>query len=434
MIHESAQVLLPRFVRRSRLYEATAKNALRIAVEAVGRVEPQEPQEISAQEITKRKAAGNVVELGSIAAFGFSPLWLLAAASDAVHGSRVYLASFVDELKRAGVLAEEREIGSVDELLETLENASGRTARLIDVPPLELAELRSTLSEFRADASGLPGPRSSRPVPRATREAARERGSLLEVSVGMGMAFLLSARNVTNAHLAVPYREDWAPLRARASPPTLAGWEHRTPGRSAGTSTRSAPRGRSGCFSSWRRRDRVQARLGRATPLAISRKVPTVTVGTRAAAASEGKGRLPTWETTTWIAVGASALAALLLAPRSSSGRRASGDGGTTCRTAFPARARAGLGEARRERGLHAGPKRAPLAPPPRRGRRLGFARGRAAARPRGGTGLGESAAAMLVLPRAQGEPARCHVRPLGEESSRDLLGLPPGGSAAPAR
>jgi hypothetical protein len=214
VLHESAQVLLPRFVRGSRLYEATAKNALRIAIEAVGRVEPAETPDVSAQEITKRKAAGNVVELGSIAAFGFSPLWLLAAASDAVHGSRVYLTAFVDELKRAGVLAEEREIGSVDELLETLESASGRTARLIDVPPLELAELRSTLGEFRDDASGLPGPQELASLYRGLREeAARERGSLLEVSVGMGMAFLLSAKTVTNTHLAIPSREDWAPLR-----------------------------------------------------------------------------------------------------------------------------------------------------------------------------------------------------------------------------
>jgi hypothetical protein len=214
LLHESAQVLLPRFVRNSRLYEATAKNALRIAIEAVGRVEPSEVPEVSAQEITKRKATGNVLELGSIAAFGFSPLWLLAAASDVAHGSRTYLASFVQELKRAGVLAEEREIGTVDELLESLENASGRTAGLIDVPPLELAALRASLAEFRKDASGLPGPAELASLYRGLRaEAARERGSLLEVSVGMGMAFLLSAKSVANEHLAVPYREDWAPLR-----------------------------------------------------------------------------------------------------------------------------------------------------------------------------------------------------------------------------
>ena len=214
VVHESAQVILPRFVRRSRLYEATAKNALRIAIEAVGSVEPREPPEVSAQEIAKRKVAGNVVELGSIAAFGFSPLWLLAAASDAVHGSRVYLAAFVSELKRAGVLAEEREIGSVDELLESLESASGRTARLIDIPPLEVAELRATLGEFREDAASLPSTQELASLYRGLLvEARRERGTLLEVSVGMGMAFLLSAKSVTNTHLAIPYREDWAPLR-----------------------------------------------------------------------------------------------------------------------------------------------------------------------------------------------------------------------------
>jgi hypothetical protein len=212
--HETVTLVLPRLVRRSRLYEATAKNALRIAIEAVGRVEPQESHAVSAQEVTKRKAAGNVVELGSIAAFGFSPLWLLAAASDAAHGSRVYLAAFVEELKRAGVLAEERDVGSVDELLETLESSSGRTARLIDIPPLELAELRSTLGEFRGDASGLPGPDELAALYRGLRaEAARERGSLLEVSVGMGMAFLLSARKVAGRDVVIPYREDWAPLR-----------------------------------------------------------------------------------------------------------------------------------------------------------------------------------------------------------------------------
>lgn len=214
LVHEGAQVLLPRFVRRSRLYEATAKNALRIAIEAVGRVEPPEPPEVTAGEIAKRKVAGNVVELGSIAAFGFSPLWLLAAASDVLHGSRVYLEELVAELKRADVLAEEREIGSVDELLETLEHASGRTAGLVDIPPLELTELRATLAELRADAAGLPGPGELAGLYRGLRaEAVRERRPLLEVSVGMGMAFLLSARTVAGRHVAVPYREDWAPLR-----------------------------------------------------------------------------------------------------------------------------------------------------------------------------------------------------------------------------
>jgi hypothetical protein len=215
--HETAQLVLPRLVRRSRLYEATAKNLLRVAIELVGRVEgavPAEPGAPPAGQLALRKGAGNVVELGSIAAFGFSPLWLLAAASDVARGSRVYLAELTAELKRAGVLAEEVEIGSVDELLGVLERSSGATARLIDVPPLELAELRRTLGELRADAEGLPGPEELAALYRGLRgAAAAERRPLLEVSSGMGLAILTSARTVTREHLAVPYREDLAPLR-----------------------------------------------------------------------------------------------------------------------------------------------------------------------------------------------------------------------------
>ena len=141
-MHETAEVVLPRFSRRSRLYEATAKNLLRIAIELVGDVEREAPAgEPDAGELLKRKTAGNVIELGSIAAFGFSPLWLLAAASDISHGSRVYLDVLVAELKRAGVLAEDAELGSIDDLLGGARRCLGTTARLVDLPPLELVRV-----------------------------------------------------------------------------------------------------------------------------------------------------------------------------------------------------------------------------------------------------------------------------------------------------
>ena len=214
-VHETAEVVLPRFARRSRLYEATAKNMLRIAIELVGSVERDAPAgEPDAGALLKRKTAGNVVELGSIAAFGFSPLWLLAAASDISHGSRVYLASLVSELKRAGVLAEEADPGTVDALLSALEGTSGTTARLVDLPPLELAELRASFAELRSSAGELPSPQELAALYEGLRRtAARERKPLLEVSAGMGLAFLLSARQLGREHLIAPYREDWKPLR-----------------------------------------------------------------------------------------------------------------------------------------------------------------------------------------------------------------------------
>ncbi len=109
-LHETFELTLPRIVRSSRLYEATAKNLLRVTIELVGgveaRVQVEDEFEPDPGRLAVRKGAGNVVELGSIAAFGFSPLWILAAAADVTRGSRVYLDAFVSELVRAGALPE----------------------------------------------------------------------------------------------------------------------------------------------------------------------------------------------------------------------------------------------------------------------------------------------------------------------------------------
>jgi hypothetical protein len=215
-VYETAQLVLPRLVRRSRFYEATAKNLLRVTIELVGGVEgaASVEAEAGARELAVRKGAGNVVEIGSIAAFGFSPLWLLAGASDILRGSRVYLEALVGELKRAGVLAEDVDVASVDELLGVLERGSGRTAALVDIPPVELEELRASLAELRAERDALPSPAELAAAFAALRRTADAEGrSLLEVSSGIGLAFLVSARDVSRTHLVVPYREDLQPLR-----------------------------------------------------------------------------------------------------------------------------------------------------------------------------------------------------------------------------
>ena len=119
----------------------------------------------------------------------------------------------VAELKRAGVVAKEAELQSLDDLLGALEGASGTTARLVDLPPLELSGLRASFAELRSSASELPTPQQLAALYMGLqRTAARERQSLLEVSSGIGLAFLLSARHVGREHVVVPYREDWKPL------------------------------------------------------------------------------------------------------------------------------------------------------------------------------------------------------------------------------
>jgi hypothetical protein len=95
-----------------------------------------------------------------------------------------------------------------------LERTSGDTARLIDIPPLELRELRASIEELRAHADSLPSSGELASLYSALRRtAAAENRPLLEVSAGVGLAFLTSARKVSDAHVVAPYRTDWQPLR-----------------------------------------------------------------------------------------------------------------------------------------------------------------------------------------------------------------------------
>ena len=255
-LHETFELALPRVVRRSRLYEATAKNLLRVTIELVGGVPPQAPVEDELEpdpgRLAVRKGAGNVVELGSIAAFGFSPLWILAAAADVTHGSRTYLDAFVDELVAEARCPRARAPARSTSCSARSRASRERRARLVDIPPLELAALRQSLDEIRRDAASLPSPGELARVYDGLREAARrERTSLLEVSVGIGLAFFNSARHVGRQHVLDPYTEDLRRCATRASARTRGASRARTPRRSRGTSTptrrRSPSAGSSGC-------------------------------------------------------------------------------------------------------------------------------------------------------------------------------------------
>lgn len=217
-VHETFQLAVPRVVRVSRLYEATAKNVLRVTVELVGGVAPATPPTLEHEpdpgRLAVRKGVGNVVELGSIAAFGFSPLWLLAAAADVSGGSRAYLDTLVGELVREGVLPRDAAIDSVDQLLAALQGVSGTSARMVDIPPLEVDALRRSLDDLRRDAGSLPTQDELARVYQAIRQTAEREGmSMLDVSVGVGFAFFNSARKVGRQHLLDPYAEDLRPLR-----------------------------------------------------------------------------------------------------------------------------------------------------------------------------------------------------------------------------
>jgi hypothetical protein len=87
---------------------------------------------------------------------GWSPLWLFAATADLTGGTRTYLRALVAELRRDGLLPEGADIASVDELLDTLEDSSGLVAESLDLPPLNVADMRASWQGLRRQATDLP--------------------------------------------------------------------------------------------------------------------------------------------------------------------------------------------------------------------------------------------------------------------------------------
>jgi hypothetical protein len=157
LVHEMAEVLLPGWLRHSRLYRVTIGGLLRILIEFVGGLTgiiP--PDDISSQEFAMRKAAGTGVELASFMAMGLSPIWLFAAIADMTGGTRTYFDALVSELHSDGLLPEDADIASVEELLDILEETSDQMVDMVDIPPLNLEDLRFSWNELKGNTRGIP--------------------------------------------------------------------------------------------------------------------------------------------------------------------------------------------------------------------------------------------------------------------------------------
>jgi hypothetical protein len=157
LVYQISLILLPGWLRQSRLYRATVARLLRIVVELLGGVQGAFPvEDMPVRELAARKAAGNAVEVVSFVAVGWSPVWLLAAAADVMGGTQVYLRTLVEDLQREGALPPDAQIDSVEGLLNSLEGTLGQAADTVDMPPLNLEDMRQSWHELQERASRLP--------------------------------------------------------------------------------------------------------------------------------------------------------------------------------------------------------------------------------------------------------------------------------------
>jgi hypothetical protein len=186
---EVGEVALPDAVRQSQLYKNLVDTSLRFLIENVGGAEGvYSASEPLPDGFLVRRTAGNAVEVLGIVAFRASPVWVLAALADLCGAGRQLIPEIADALKAQGLLEQDAQFTSVEQMLDGLERTSSRLAATFNTPPLDVAALRTEWQAIREDARGLqPGTLPSRETIGAVwaqlkNAAARQDRSVFETS------------------------------------------------------------------------------------------------------------------------------------------------------------------------------------------------------------------------------------------------------------
>jgi hypothetical protein len=156
LTREVADVAVPGGIRRGQLYQNLVDATLRYLIEQVGGAEGvYAAGDRLPDDFVVRRSAGNAIELLGIVAFRASPVWVLAALADLSGAGRYLIPQITDALKADGLLDQDAEFTTVDEMLDGLERTSGRLAAAINTPPLDVPGLRAEWQAVRDEARAL---------------------------------------------------------------------------------------------------------------------------------------------------------------------------------------------------------------------------------------------------------------------------------------
>jgi hypothetical protein len=194
LLREIGDVALPGFVRRTRLYQTLVHSTLRFLIEQVGQVEGAYPSESTlAENFLLRRTAGNGLELIGIVAFRASPVWVMAALADVSGAGRQLISEIASALKQEGLLPQDAEVSSVEQMLDGLERSAGRLAETVNTPPLDVKALRQEWSDIRREVASIPAPNLPSPNDiwkgwrQLTEEAERQQRTVWELSSLMAL-------------------------------------------------------------------------------------------------------------------------------------------------------------------------------------------------------------------------------------------------------
>jgi hypothetical protein len=152
LVNESAARMIPTAFRSSRSYSTFVQQALDMMMHDVGGVSKEDAPETDEQEAhLAQKAVGGLLDVAGAATLHLSPITVLAVFNDLAYGSGLYLRKLSEELKREGIIDPESSIDHVSDLLDALQQTSGKAADAMDAPPINVAGIATTIAQMRAE-------------------------------------------------------------------------------------------------------------------------------------------------------------------------------------------------------------------------------------------------------------------------------------------
>lgn len=223
---EIAEFVVPQAFQDSKSYEVMIRNSLGFLLNSVATVSESTPAVIppsgtpaptttvsgdlattNPMRFIARKAAGNFIDIAGLATLHVSPLLILAIVSDAAYGTKTYLNELAQELQAQGLINDSSSIHKVEDLLNSVKQASGSAASTFEQPPLSLDELYTSVVQTRQAVNDI-DPRHLIPESEIRRYwdemrsiARREQISLLGVSAAIAMQTVENVKSLSQGTL-----------------------------------------------------------------------------------------------------------------------------------------------------------------------------------------------------------------------------------------
>jgi len=149
------QTLIPSAIKNSSSYHFTVGMFQSFLVQNVAGMKELKSDTRLQDRFIHRKLLGSSFEAAGLLTMHLSPVWVFAIASDAARGGQVFLQRLVQHLKENGVIAQESNPETLEQILVAIQDMSHRGATAIDTPPLNSEEIRILADELRQSTARL---------------------------------------------------------------------------------------------------------------------------------------------------------------------------------------------------------------------------------------------------------------------------------------